>query len=118
QQGFEGAEQDTSGFAFGFAGDVETVVIAVDEVDVGVAGKSEEDGVAGRLAGGGVGGGIVDTEIGFNLDDAGGEIEAGSLADQDFAEEVAGYTARVTGEECAGERAGGVGWGRGFGHGG
>ena len=66
----QGAEQQGPGIARGQAGDVEAIVVAVDEVDVGVAGGSEENLVAGGLAAGGVGGIVVGTEIGLEFDDA------------------------------------------------
>ena len=42
----KGAEKNASGVAFGLAGDVQAVVIAVDEVDIGMARGAEKDGVA------------------------------------------------------------------------
>jgi hypothetical protein len=71
-KGFEGAEEDACAFAFGFAGDVQAVMIAVDEIDVSVAGRSEKDGVAGSRSGGGMGGWVVGAEVGFYFYDAGG----------------------------------------------
>ena len=81
-------------------------MITVDEIDVGVAGRSEQDRGAGRVAGGGVSGGIVLSEIGFDFDDAGGETGI-SFADQNFAEKVASCAAGAAGEERATERANG-----------
>ena len=72
-QGVESAEEDTAGFAFGLAGDIQTIVIAVDKVDVGEAGRSEEDCVARSFSGCGVGGGVVFSKIGFDFNDTGGE---------------------------------------------
>jgi len=92
---FEGAEQNASGLAFRFAGDVETVVGAVDEIDVGVAGWSEQDGSAGGVAGGGVGGGIVLAEVGFDFDDAGGERGFSAFTNQHLAQEFASDAARI-----------------------
>jgi len=100
---FEGAEQNASGLAIGFAGDVETVVGAVDEVDVGVAGWSEQHGRASGVSGGGVGGGIIFAEVGFDFDDAGGERGSSVFTDQHFAQEFAGYAARIAGVESAGQ---------------
>jgi len=74
EHGFEGADEDGAGQAFRLAGDVDAVVHAVDEVDIGVAGLAEHDGVAGRDAaeavGCGVGDGAVRAVVGFDLDDA------------------------------------------------
>lgn len=40
---FKSANENATGLAFRFAGDVEAIVIAVDEINVGEAGRSEED---------------------------------------------------------------------------
>ncbi len=66
----EGADQNASGFAFGLTRDVQAVMIAVDEVDVGMTGRPEEHGVAGGIASGGVGSGVVFAEISFDFDNA------------------------------------------------
>jgi hypothetical protein len=79
-------------------------VIAVDEVNVGVAGRSEQDCSAGSVAGGGVGGGIVFAEISLNFDDAGREAQLSVVTHQHFAEEFASHAARTAGEEGAWER--------------
>jgi len=100
---FEGAEQNASGFACGFAGHVEAVVIPVNEVDVGVTGWSEEHGSAGGVAGGRVGGGVVLAEVGFDFDDAGGAAVWSGVTDENFAQEFAGYAARTAGEKSASE---------------
>jgi hypothetical protein len=75
--GFEGAQEDTSGIAFGQVGgsaaDVGAVVISINEVDVGVAGRSEENRVARGLAAVGVGTGVEGAEVGLGFDDASGE---------------------------------------------
>jgi len=47
-------------------------VIAVDEVDVGVSGRAEEDGVSRRAACGRVGCGVVLAKVGFGFYDAAG----------------------------------------------
>src|SRR5271165_1636428 len=82
---FEGTEQNASGLAGGFAGDVETVVISVNEVDVGVAGWTEDHGRAGGFSGGGVGSGIVLAEVSFDFYDAGGAAVRSGVTDENFA---------------------------------
>jgi len=77
-------------------------MISVDEVDIGMTGRAEQHGVAQGAAGGGVSGGIFGAEVGFDLDNTGGESYAGEFSDQDLAQELAGYTAGVAGEEGAG----------------
>jgi hypothetical protein len=100
---FEGADQDASGLAFGFAGDIEAVVIAIDEIDIGVTGRAEEDGVAGGASDGGVGRGVVCAEISFHFDDAAREVNLLVGADEEFTEKIAGDAARIAGKEGAGK---------------
>ena len=104
---FEGAEEDAAGDAVGFAGDVEAVVSSVDEVDIGVAGRAEENGVAEGASGGGVGGGVVFAEVGFDFDDAGGAAAAARafIANQNLAQEFTSYAAGIAREESPIERA-------------
>jgi hypothetical protein len=73
EERFKGAEKNTSGLAFALTGDIQAVVIAVDEINVSVAGRAEEDGVARGMAGGGVSGGIIGAEVGLDFDDAPGK---------------------------------------------
>lgn len=61
-------------------------MIAVDEINVGVAGRPEQDCGARSVAGGGVRGGIVFPEVSFDLDDPGREKLAAALAHQHLAE--------------------------------
>ena len=68
--GFEGADEDAAGFAVRLAGDIEAVIHAIDEVNVGMAGRAEEDSIAGGFSGEGVGGRVVGAEVGFDFDDA------------------------------------------------
>ena len=84
EKGFKGAEENAPAFAFALTGDVQTVMVAVDEINVGVARRSEEDRIAGGVAGGGVGGGVVLSEISFDFDDAGGEARAGRRRGRGF----------------------------------
>lgn len=89
---FEGAEQDAAAAALYFAGEIHAVVAAVDEVEIGVAGRTEENAVApGGAAmrmGRGVGARIVRAEVSFDLDDAAGEPAEASAVRKDFAEET------------------------------
>jgi len=78
-------------------------VIAVDEINVGVPGRSEENGVAGGTAGSGVSGRIVDSEVGFDFDDAGDEASL-ALAHQNFSQKGASDAARAPAEESAFQR--------------
>ena len=101
EEGFEGAEQDRSSLAFRLTGNVQAVVIAVDEIYIGVAGWAEENGGAGGDAGEGVGGGVGLPEVGFDLDDASSERNF-LVSHQHFAKKVAGNALGVAGEEGAG----------------
>jgi len=108
---FEGTEEDRSCFTLALTRNVQAVMVAVDEVNIGVAGRSEKDRSAGGVASGGVGGGVVLAEVSFDFDDPGGEAKFSGVADEDFAEKFASYAAGVAGEEGAGEREDGCGCG-------
>src|ERR1700680_4335975 len=72
-QRFQGTEQDGARLALALTRHVEAVVVAVDEVNVGVTGRPEQYRRAFRITRGSVSGGIVLAEIGFDFDDATGE---------------------------------------------
>ena len=76
-------------------------MIAVNEINVSVTGRPEEYGGAGCIADGSVRSGIVFSEIGLDLDDAGGKAYVFGVTDEDFAEEFASDTARTASEEGA-----------------
>src|SRR5271156_29576 len=98
------AEQDASRVAVALARHIQAVMIAVDEINVGVAGRSVQNCSAGGVAGGGVGGGIVFPEISFDLDDAGRQTELSAVSHQHLAEEFASHAPGSPGEERAMER--------------
>jgi len=89
--GLEGADEDAAGMSLGLAGDIQAVVHPVDEVDVGESWRAEEDGVAGGFADVRVRGGVVESEVGFEFNDAASEGLAVQAASDEFAEETAGY---------------------------
>ncbi len=99
----EGSDEDSSGFAGKMRGDVETVVHAVDEVDVYVSGWAEEDCVAGSETAGRVGCRVDEAEVGFDFGDAGGEALALEVADEKLAEEGSGYDLGGAGVEASWE---------------
>src|SRR5258708_173372 len=89
--GIERAKEDASGFAIGEAGEVEAVVHAIDEVDVGEAGRAEEHCVAWGPANEGVSGRIVGAHVGFDLRDAPDETLSTETANDELAEQSAGH---------------------------
>jgi hypothetical protein len=105
EERFEGAEKNSPGLARGVTGHVEAIVTAVDEVNVGVAGRSEQDCSARGVAGSGVGRGIVFSEVSFHFDDAGCQMQVFVVAHQHLAEEFASHAPRIAGEEGAIEGA-------------
>ena len=74
-------------------------MVAVDEIDVGVAGRPEEYRVAQGLTRGSVRGGIVYSEVGFYLDDAAGESLTIAVANQDFSQKLSRYALRIAHEK-------------------
>ena len=67
------AEEHAAGLAFPFARNIQAIVISVDEINISVAGRTEEYGVAKSASGGRMGGRVVFAEVGLNFDDAGGQ---------------------------------------------
>ncbi len=63
-------------------------MIAVNEINVRVSGRTEEHHIARRAADGSVCGGIVGTQVGFDFDDASGEKFAALAAYENFAKQV------------------------------
>ena len=100
----QGTEKDASGLSLGFAGDVQAVVVSVNEINIGVTGRAEQYGIAQGAAGGGVSRRIVEAEVGFDFDDAGGELRGAGFAEQDLAEKLSGYPPGIAGEEGTIER--------------
>jgi hypothetical protein len=66
---FQSTKQDASRQALRLAGHVQTIVIAIDEVHIGMTGRTKYDGIAQSLAGCGVCGGISLAQISLDLDD-------------------------------------------------
>jgi len=99
----EGSDEDSAGFAGKMRGDVETVVHAVDEVDIDVSGWAEEYCVPGSEAASCVGCRVDEAEVGFDFGDAGGEAFALQVADEELAEECSGYDLGGAGVEASRE---------------
>ncbi len=102
---FKGAEKNASGLALGLAGNIQAVMIAVDEIHVSVPGRSEDHGISGRFAGGSMGGRILRAEIGFEFHDASGANPAAFLANQNFAKKVVGDPTGIAIKESPFENA-------------
>src|SRR6185295_1903887 len=81
--------------------DVEAVVDSIDEVDVGVARRTEHHGVARRGSGPGVARGVLGSAVGLDLDDAPRHHTVPVAVDQPASEEIARHRAHVAREERA-----------------
>lgn len=71
---FDCADEHAAGAIFRFGYDVQAVVHAVDQVDVGMAGRPENHFRARSDAAEGVGGGVGKAQIGLRLDDTGNGV--------------------------------------------
>ena len=104
QHRLKSPQQDASAVSFGLTRDVGAEVHAVDEIDVGVSGRTEEHGVTRRASDVSVRRRIDGAEIGFVLDDAAGKKFAALAADEELAEKVSRATViGVAIEEIAGQ---------------
>jgi hypothetical protein len=106
--GGDGADEDSACFAGEMGGCVDAVVHAVDEVDVGAAGWSEEGKVVGGESAVGVGGWVGKAEVGLDLGDAADEALAVEIADEELAEERSRYDLGGAGVEASWEEFGSV----------
>ena len=82
--------------------DVEHVVHAVDEVDIGVTCGAEHDFGARGATFGGMTGEVVGADVGFGFDDSGAALCMGGFVNEDRADEVGGDLLGVSGEEGSG----------------
>src|ERR1700724_3513479 len=82
-EGLERADQDTAADASDFRGDVEHEVVAVAEIDVGMAAAKKHGAIARRRSAKVMGGGVA-LRIGFGFHDAPPEQKAGEFADDIF----------------------------------
>jgi len=80
-------------------------MIAIDEINVRMPGRAEEDGVARRPSDRGMGSWIISPEVGFDLDDAAGEKFAALAADENFTQQLRADHAWVAVVESAREGA-------------
>ena len=82
------------------AGDVEAMVISVDEVNVGMAGRPEQHRGAGSISGGGVSRGILPRRRSrFDFDDASRQTRSIRLPHQYLAQQFTRDPAWIAGEE-------------------
>jgi uncharacterized protein len=115
-EGLEGANQNATADTGDFRANVEHKVVAVAEIDVGVAAAKKHGAVARGRSAKMVRGGIA-LRIGLGFDDATAKPAAGEFADDNFADEKAGQRDRVRGKFGAAEAphgngsfGGGHGW--------
>jgi hypothetical protein len=107
EQGLKSAEEDRSGFPLALTRYIQTIMIAVDEIDVGITGGTEEYGVAGSISGCGVRRRVVLTKVSFYLNNASCQTQIIAVANQHSSENFVSDAARITGEEGAIEWANG-----------
>jgi hypothetical protein len=86
------ANQDASGLALGLAHEIQTFIHAVDEVDVGMAGRTENHARAIGEAAPGMGSAIIGPKIRFHLDNAAGGRAMHQDLSQAIARDLDGWT--------------------------
>jgi hypothetical protein len=87
-QGLQGADQDAAAGSRGLGADVEHEVVAVGEIDVGVA-TAEKHGAIARGGSAKVVRGRIARRVGFGFDDPAAKAAAREFADDDFADQKA-----------------------------
>ena len=93
-EGFEGADEDAAADSGDFGADIEHEVVAVAEIDVGVAAAKEHGAIARGRSAKVVRGGIA-RRVGLGFDDVAAKAGAGELANDNFADKKAGQGDRV-----------------------
>ena len=88
----QGPKQHASRDSVRQAGDVQAIVIAIDEVHIGVTGRAEEDGIPRRPARGRVRRCIVFSEIRLGFDNSSRQNSASRFPDQQFPEQRPRHT--------------------------
>ena len=83
----DGANQDACANAHRTGGNIQHEVIAVTEINIGVAALEEERAIARSHAAEGVCGGVTD-DVGFGFDDASGEANAWKIVNERFADQI------------------------------
>jgi hypothetical protein len=106
---FQGPDQNASRLAFRLAGNIEAVMISVNEVHVGVTGRSEQYGGAGGVSGGRMGGSILDAKVSFGFNDASRErglrfLPNVLLSNQHLAQKFTRHPAWIATEKSAIQR--------------
>ena len=101
-QRLQRADQNAAGHALRFGDEVQTFVHAVDEVDVGVAGRAEDNARAIGWAAPGVRGAIADAQIRFHFHDSSGR----AAMHQDLSQAIARHFDRRARVEIALEQRG------------
>ena len=96
-EGFEGADQDAAADPGDFGAHVEHEVVAIAEIDVGVAAAKKHGAIARGGSAKVVRGGVA-LGVSFGFDDATAKAGAGEFADDDFANKKAGQSDGVRGE--------------------
>ena len=94
-QRFEGSDKNTAWLTFFFGHHVQAFVHTVNEVDVGAAGRPEQDCGAPGQAFGCVSGQIFEAQVGLGFDDLAGSLSV----DEHAAEQIARQIGRRTREE-------------------
>src|SRR5690348_17029365 len=74
---------------------------AINEIDVRVARRTEENAIARSASGGGVRGGIIRAEVGFHFDNAAGQDLAPRLPHDDLAQQLARNLPRIAVEKLS-----------------
>jgi hypothetical protein len=72
-QRFQGSKENAPRQALRLARHIQAIMIAVDEVHIGMAGRTKYDCIAQSLAGGGMCGGISLAQVSFNFNDPSGQ---------------------------------------------
>lgn len=94
---FQCPEQYGGSLAFGLGHDIHAIVHAINEINVGVAGRAEHRSGPGGESFGRVRGEIMRAQVGFHLDDPADSLEPFDSVNQIFTEQFSGHQRGIPG---------------------
>ena len=95
----QGAKENATGNSVGQAGNIQAVVIAIDEVHISVTGRTEQNGIPRRLARRRVRRRIAFAEIRLGFDNSPRQNSARRFPDQQFPQQRPRHPPRIAIEE-------------------
>ena len=102
---FHGPEKHSTRDSIGETGNIQAVVISIDEINIGVTGRAKQDGIAAGEAGEGMSRGVSRSQVSLDLHDARREKILAVAADENLPQQFPADTARIAIVKVSRERS-------------